>query len=515
MKYQSSKEPKDARAEHYHTGSELTPNVIQNTHKEKPVEQEKTIGTQAMNAQSSGLAMASGSPDGMRSFSMDHPGTPPDLTLSDDPKHIPFDDAMPVTSEEIGKDEFESGLRKQRSRSPFRRKDKSEKRKDKREKSREKGERDDEQDLVSRRSSRKLSRSGLQVTNEEVMAGVSPADTSGQPFLRIASRTGLSESRPQSSDRQQKAETSQADGAGAGESDHRPKQPSPLRPKFQRISSSTEDGDHSNANQDSTKKPNEAHVAVGISRLHVVEMPSLKMGPIYWDPVHDVSSVVRGTWFYKGSMCPVESDVANQLEAGYEYLKPWTPTYQDELNSCIEIGPEAELKVAHKIWPPEKPQPESSRPGTAKSRELLQPASDEKERQKALISADLAPNKAAGILAGFETTARLYERSSVIYANGRDAQILKQGLLPSAARGRKPLANIRKGRPVGIPIVRGFDVQAWEKLNPPLKKRTKAIQDPANAVRTFIGTTTQTPCVACEGAEDQPKPTDLVMVIHG
>ena len=58
-------------------------------------------------------------------------------------------------------------------------------------------------------------------------------------------------------------------------------------------------------------------------RLHMVEMPDLKMGPIYWDPVHDVSSVVRGTWFYKDSMLPVEPDLANQLEEGYEYIKPW------------------------------------------------------------------------------------------------------------------------------------------------------------------------------------------------
>ena len=77
------------------------------------------------------------------------------------------------------------------------------------------------------------------------------------------------------------------------------------------------------------------------------------MGPIYWDPVHDVSSVVRGTWFYKETMFPVETDLANQLEEGYEYIKPWTPTYQDELNSCVENGPEAEFKVAHKIWPEE------------------------------------------------------------------------------------------------------------------------------------------------------------------
>lgn len=311
-------------------------------------------------------------------------------------------------------------------------------------------------------------------------------------------------------------EAGQADGAEAGAPVHRLKQPSPLRPEFQKSSDSShaDNGDYSKANQHSTRKPNEAHVAVGISRLHVVEMPSLKMGPIYWDPIHDVSSVVRGTWFYKDTMCPVESDVANLLEAGYEYLRPWTPTYQDELDSCIEAGAEAELKVVHKMWPREDPQPKSSRPGTAKSKEMLQPASDEKERQKALFVAKLAPNKAAGILAGFETHSKLYELSSVIYANGRDAQILKPGQLPSAARGRKPLANIRKGRAVGIPVVRGFDVHAWEKLNPPLKRPAKTVEQFA-AVRTFTGTTTHKPCVACEGADEQPEPTDLILVIHG
>lgn len=214
-------------------------------------------------------------------------------------------------------------------------------------------------------------------------------------------------------------------------------------------------------------------------------------------------------------MCPVESDVANQIEAGYEYMKPWTPTYQDELNSCMEIGPEAELKIAHRIWPLEESQPTESRPGTAKSKPLSQLGPDEKERQQAFEVADSAPNKAAGVLAGFETMARLYANSSVIYANGRDAQILKPSQLPSAARGRKPLANIRKGRAVGIQAVRGFDVQAWEKLYPPIKKPAKAARDSADTVRTLTGTTTQKPCVACEGAEEQPKPTDLVLVIHG
>ncbi len=522
-KHESSSEGKKHRTEDQPKKPEHIAKITRDVHIEKSAGKELAVGTQAIKAQSNATDMAPGASGSLHCFSAEHQENLCDSTLSDDPKHIPFDDTMPVTSEEIAKDEFESGITKRRSRSPFHRKDKSEKQKDKREKSmvrggkfKDKDEEGEDKDLISRRSSRNLSRSGLGV-NDETLLSTSPADTTGQPFLRIPSRPRRSKSRSNSSDRQQDAEASQADGAGAGALEHQPKQPSPLRPNFQKLFSSShaEYGDRPKADKHTEKKPNEAHVAVGVSRLHVVEMPSLKMGPIYWDPVHDISSVVRGTWFYKSTMCPVESDVANQIETGYEYIKPWTPTYQDELNSCVEIGPEAELKIAHKLWPPEESQQTDSRPGTAKSKLFSHLDPDEKERQQAFEVAGLAPNKAAGILAGFETIARLYAKSSIIYANGKDAQILKPSQLPSAARGRKPLANIRKGRAIGIPVVRGFDVQAWEKLCPPTKKPAKASREPVGAVRTFTGTTTQKPCPACEGAEEQPKPTDLVLVIHG
>jgi hypothetical protein len=62
-------------------------------------------------------------------------------------------------------------------------------------------------------------------------------------------------------------------------------------------------------------------VAVGVSRLHQVEMPSLQMVPIYWTPVNDTAQVVRGTWFYQDTMLPVETSVANMLEAGYLEMK--------------------------------------------------------------------------------------------------------------------------------------------------------------------------------------------------
>ena len=96
-----------------------------------------------------------------------------------------------------------------------------------------------------------------------------------------------------------------------------------------------------------------ADIPVGISRLHLVKLPALQMQPIYWSPINDVATVTRGTWFYKDSMCPVEPAVANQLEMGYRELRPWSQTWNDELNSAMEVGAAGEEKIAHRLWPDE------------------------------------------------------------------------------------------------------------------------------------------------------------------
>ena len=86
-----------------------------------------------------------------------------------------------------------------------------------------------------------------------------------------------------------------------------------------------QDASKSNATGPSAKIP------VGVSRLHhvVMDSESIRMEPIYWSPVNDIAEVVRGTWFYKDTMLPVEVEVANLLEAGYIDLKPWTSTWTD------------------------------------------------------------------------------------------------------------------------------------------------------------------------------------------
>ena len=221
---------------------------------------------------------------------------------------------------------------------------------------------------------------------------------------------------------------------------------------------------------------------------------------------------------------PVETDIANQIEEGYEYMKPWTSTYVDELNSCMEIGAEAELKVVHRIWPIEDSSSGDVRPATAKSKmSLLQTATsklqpDQQTRKHAIMAAEKPENRAAGVFDGKVDPIRLYAKSSLIFANARDAQILRPSQLPSVSRGRRPLGPIRKGRAVGIPVVRGFDYKAWEKLHPPLKKGTTTVKVREGMAGVSSGTSMsgrQKSCVACSAEEERPKATDLVLVIHG
>ena len=245
------------------------------------------------------------------------------------------------------------------------------------------------------------------------------------------------------------------------------------------------------------------------------------MGPIYWDPIHDVCSVARGTWFYKDTMMPVESNVANHIEEGYEYLKPWTTTYADELNSCLEIGAEAEMKIVYRLWPVVEPSGEI-RPSTAQSRKsLLKPMAFKGEPDYQIMNPPAiknSENKAAGFLDGRDDPVRLYEKCSLIYANARDAQILRPSQLPSVARGRRPLAAIRKGRSVGIPVVRGYDYRAWDKLHPRSRRAVAHVspRDSMGNLRTGPNLPERrNQCGACAAEEERPKATDLVLVIHG
>jgi len=288
------------------------------------------------------------------------------------------------------------------------------------------------------------------------------------------------------------------------------------------------------------KRP-DTTVAVGVSRLHQVEMPDLQMTPIYWKPVHDTAPVIRGTWFYQDTMLPVETPVANMLEAGYVDLRCWTETWKDELNSAMEVGAAGEMRIMHRLWP-ENVVPSSSRPvsrsrqGTLSdaSQNLLrvatanlieeEPETPQQIRDKAveaacdIIDVSTGPGGADNTASGTSTYgSRTYSHWGVIYANEREARLLKPSLLPSDYYGRKPLAGyISKGHKLGVKVVRGFDQAVWGKLHPPktgpeIRKAEKGTATSASGTQPNRRKQTDPDLAKAE----RPKVTDLILVIHG
>ncbi|KAJ5098235.1 hypothetical protein N7532_005236 [Penicillium argentinense] len=280
------------------------------------------------------------------------------------------------------------------------------------------------------------------------------------------------------------------------------------------LTQDTSEDDQKKSKKESKKREVKvkAKIPVGASRLHLVELPNLKMKPIYWSPLHDVSVVVRATWFYKNTMLPVETPLANKLEEGYTYLKPWTETWQDELNSCVENGADAEIKIVHRLW--DKDETGSANlPETAQTQEMGPDTTPDEEAPE-VPSFD--HNRAAGGIAAYVDAIKPYLSSSAIYVDARNAQILRPSLLPSVSRGRRPLNAIRKGRQIGIPVVRGFSRRLYDKLHPSKPNsvdvrqyiRRNQTQGPAPAPGEQV-------CYACKMEELRQNPTDLVLVIHG
>lgn len=243
------------------------------------------------------------------------------------------------------------------------------------------------------------------------------------------------------------------------------------------------------------------------------------MKPIYWNPINDISNVLRATWFYKNTMAPLEPDLANQLEIGYEYMRPWTDTWQDELNSITEIGADAELKVVHRLWPEEGNDRLAVRPGSGAETKASSKAGLSQEDTKLLPKPQYQINTSVGPKANSSKPMKFFKSHSVIYINGTDAQILRPSLLPSSSRGRRPLSAIRKGRQIGVPVVRGFDHDSWEKIHPPKKMNVRNAQAKVGAYLSQSGDAAtqelRAKCAACRVDEEKPQVTDLVLVVHG
>lgn len=354
-------------------------------------------------------------------------------------------------------------------------------------------------------------------------------DTTGTPFIRAPSRKKLDPSPLQRFDERS------------------------ARPEIRKHDTYAWDDDSHLADRSPAPEPKKlksdtptANVAVGVSRLHQVEMPDLQMTPIYWAPVNDTAQVIRGTWFYQDTMLPVETDVANMLEAGYIDLQCWTETWKDELDSAVEVGAAGEAKIVHKLWPEKAPMKATdstdSRPPSrqgpvhvgednlvrAAAANLFsgQPETPEQQRERAveaatdIIDISTGPggsdNKAVGLSNwGRAGVVRTYATCGVIYANDREAKILKPTLMPSAYYGRRPLANyIRKGHKIGIPVVRGFDQAIWDKLHPP-KPNAKKSQGQQGISTSGPNAKKRSQIDPELANSERPVVSELVLVIHG
>lgn len=209
-------------------------------------------------------------------------------------------------------------------------------------------------------------------------------------------------------------------------------------------------------------------------------------------------------------MLPVPPAVANQLEAGYQELRPWAETWRDEVRCAIEVGASGEEKVSHRLWPIE---------GVGQYRNSLIPTEPAISahpfcaaycfQSEAATEGSLEPQQIDDE-ASEHAQQRPFSSYSVVYKDQTDAFLLKPSLQPSAYYGRRPLQKIMRGGTVGIPVVRGFDRLSWERMH-----RGKQVQ---RAKPTSHGTSDGSAveiCPACEADKDRSKVTDLVLVAHG
>lgn len=58
------------------------------------------------------------------------------------------------------------------------------------------------------------------------------------------------------------------------------------------------------------------------------------MKPLYWASTSstDTLAVSRGLWVYAESQLPLAAELAEQVEAGYQYFLPWRTNWQQKVN---------------------------------------------------------------------------------------------------------------------------------------------------------------------------------------
>ncbi|KAM0499752.1 hypothetical protein ACHAP8_005360 [Fusarium lateritium] len=221
----------------------------------------------------------------------------------------------------------------------------------------------------------------------------------------------------------------------------------------------------------------------------------------------DIAEVAVGD-----TMLPIPPAVANQLEAGYHDLRPWTETWSDELRCAIDVGPAGEEKVSHLLWPKELevgsgddfPEPHIPTDPFCASRCFRGEAAAEGTIETTPVTTVAPEDQTQQI--------RSYSNYHVVYKNAKEAFLLKPSLKPSAYYGRRPVMKIMRGVTVGIPVVRGFNRAAWERFHHKKQTPNKAGASAADESHESTG---QDVCTACKVDKEKHQVTDLVLVAHG
>ena len=215
-------------------------------------------------------------------------------------------------------------------------------------------------------------------------------------------------------------------------------------------------------------------------------------------------------------MMPVDPVVANQLEAGYRELHPWTETWADELRSALDVGPLGEEKVSHRLWPDQTDRSKTKDSGHSEAPISSDPFCAARcFRGEAAAEGTLEPvHHTAGESEDTQPGSRTYSSYHVIYKDESTAFLLKPSLQASAYYGRKPISKIMKGVTVGIPVSRGFDWQQWERVQEK-KPSTHSQDNKANTTSVAHDTQDPTSCPGCQSERDRGQVTDLVLIAHG
>lgn len=216
-------------------------------------------------------------------------------------------------------------------------------------------------------------------------------------------------------------------------------------------------------------------------------------------------------------MRPVDTAVANQLEAGYRELKPHAQTWQDELRSAIDVGPAGEEKVSHPLWPP-MPKATNKQPAKISEAAISHDpfcAGRCFRGEAAAEGSRIEDAHEDSAAAAGTTKARKFDQYHVIYKDETTAYLLKPSLKPSAYYGRRPVAKIMKGFLLGIAVVRGFDPEVWAKKHQKKSKQQANTAPNVFSLSQSLRETRQDGCLACRAADERGQVTDLVLVAHG